>query len=175
VRNNLPELTPENVSAQLGRLGNPVVLQPAAPSAPKDALFEKCVKAELTPAQLAAWQKEIDARREFRSRAIIGSVLTGLDRLVPLRPEQFAKISAMLTVLMADFREELDTQAAAPETPPWFLQSDARFATLAGLDPAEMEKLLGKSRWERWSKTEQYTDARNTWTAMKQNQQNRHR
>jgi hypothetical protein len=175
VRNNLPELTPENVSAQLGRFGNPVVFQTLTPGPSKDSLFENCVKAELTPAQLAAWQKEIDARREFRSRVIIGSVLTAFDRLVPLRSEQFTKLSSMLTVLLADYRDELDAQSTYPETTPWFLQSDARFATLAGLDAAEMEALLGKPRWERWSKTEQYTDARNTWTAMKQNHQSRRR
>jgi hypothetical protein len=174
VRNNLQEITPENVSQQLARLGNPAAFQVAEAGPPKPGLFEKCLKTELTPEQMAAWQKEIDARREFRSEAIIRAMLTGFDRLVPLRAEQFAKMSAMLTTLLADYREEMGI-ANATELAPWYLQSEIRSAPLAGLNPAEMQALLGKTRWERWTKTEEYSDAKSCWANLKESHQNRRR
>jgi hypothetical protein len=174
IRNNLQEVTAENISQALARLGNPVVFQAPNGGAPKPGIFEKALHAELTPAQLAAWQKEIDARREFRTQTIIRSMLTGFDRIVPLRTEQFAKLSSMLTVLLADYREEMDP-AGSPEQGPWYLQSEARSAPLAGLAPAEMEALLGKGRWERWTKSEEYNDAKSCWNNLKENHQNRRR
>lgn len=174
VRNNLQEITAENVSQLLARLGNPVVFQAPEPGARKPGIFEKSLQAELTPAQMAAWQKEIEARREFRMQAIIRAMLTGFDRLVPLQTEQFTKLSSMLTVLLADYREEMETEAA-PGQPPWYLQGEVRAAPLAGLLPSEMQALLGKARWERWTKTEEYTDAKSCWNNLKENHQNRHR
>lgn len=174
VRNNLREVTPENVSQQLARLGNPMAFQPAQRGAAKPGIFEKALAAELTPGQMAAWQKEIEARRDYRSQTIIHSMLITFDRLVPLRNDQFSEVATMLAALLFDFREEME-KANPAEPTAWYLQSDVRSAPLAGLDPATMETLLGKTRWERWTKTEEYSDARSCWNNLKEMRQNRRR
>jgi hypothetical protein len=175
VRGNLGEVTPQAVQMRLQQMDNSSFYQVPGDKPPQQAIWKKTVERELTPAQRAAWDREVEARQQFRDQTIVGAILAEFDRQVPLRKDQWAKLEPLLVKIIGEYTEEIGQFFSYSEGNAWYLQNYTRFMPLAGVPEEEMKTLLSKEQWERWSTTEEFANAKNYWNNIRQNHQNRRR
>jgi hypothetical protein len=142
---------------------------------PQQAIWKKAVERELTPAQRAAWDREVEARKQFRDKTIVGAILAEFDRQVPLRKEQWEKLEPLMVKIISEYTDEIGQFFSFSEGSAWYLQNYTRFMPIAGIPEEELKTLLSKEQWERWSTTEEFANAKNYWNNIRQNHQNRRR
>ena len=65
------------------------------------SLFDKVVRKTLTPEQLPAYREQMRERREFRRKAQIELLLASIDKQIPLKAAQRAKLREVLQELPA--------------------------------------------------------------------------
>jgi hypothetical protein len=175
VRGNLGEVTPQTLKPRLQQMDNFNSYQVPGDKPPQQAIWKKAVERELTPIQRAAWDREVEARQQFRDQTIVGAILAEFDRQVPLRKEQWEKLEPQLVKIISEYSEEIGQFFSYNEGSAWYLQNYTRFMPLAGIPEEEMKALLSKEQWERWSTTEEFANAKNYWNNIRQNHQNRRR
>jgi hypothetical protein len=175
VRGNLGEVTPQTLKLRLQQMDNFNSYQVPGDKPPQQAVWKKAVERELTPAQRAAWDKEVEARKQFRDKTIVGAILAEFDRQVPLRKEQWEKLEPMMVKIISEYTDEIGQFFSFSEGSAWYLQNYTRFMPIAGIPEEELKTLLSKEQWERWSTTEEFANAKNYWNNIRQNHQNRRR
>lgn len=173
VRGNLGEVTPQTLKMRLQQMDNFNSYQVPGDKPPLQSVWKKTVERELTAEQRAVWDKEVEARKQFRDKTIVGAILAEFDRQVPLRKEQWDKLEPMMQKIITEYTDEIGTFFSFSEGSAWYLQNYTRFMPLAGIPEEELKALLGKEQWDRWTTTEEFANAKNYWNNIRQNHQNR--
>ena len=126
--------------------------------------FDKTVERELTAPQRAAWQRELDARTAYRDAAIVSLVLGEFDRRYLLTAPQWDRLLALLGKVMQGYGPDMQRLFAySAASAPWYLQGFTMFLPLQGIPEDDLEKALGKERWERWTSSSEHANGSQYW------------
>jgi hypothetical protein len=120
-------------------------------------IWETAVNATLTPAQLAAWQKEVDARNAYRDKSITLAVLAEFDRKNPLTAAQWDKIEALLDKTMLDYGPDISRIFSSP----WYQQDYTMFLPFACAPEKDLKAILTPDQWEGWTGSEEFANSGN--------------
>jgi hypothetical protein len=137
------------------------------PGGRPSSVWDNTVKAVLTPDEANAWKQETDVRSAYRQQAIAALVVAAFDQRNNLTPDQWVKLEPLVTKTMADSGEEFGLFFASSQ--PWFLQSFSIFLPIAGIPEEEMKSILTTDQWERWTGSNEYSNANQYWTMIDQN------
>jgi hypothetical protein len=135
-------------------------------------VWEKTVAAELTEAQRAAWQKEVDARKAYERQMIVASVLAGLDELCVLTEDQWIKLDPVLVKQLEDYGPDFD-QMFSDRNTVWFLQSYYVLTPLAGIPEQDLRKIISDEQWKQLTSAQQFSNARSYWQNIESNHKQR--
>jgi hypothetical protein len=173
LRSSLSDATARNVKQRLEGMEEYQYSRGSSVAPEKRPVWEKTIQTELTEAQRAAWQKEVDARSVFRERAIASLILAEFDRKHLLSTEQWAKLEPLITSFMKDYGPDIATMFSPANTSPWFLQSYSMFIPFAGISEKELKAVLGKEQWDRWAGSNEFSNTSNYWENIRGNHERR--
>lgn len=138
----------------------------------RKGVWEATVAAELTDAQRAAWQKEIDARKAHEQKTIVASLIAGLDQICRLTEDQWGAFDPVLTGKLTDYGPEFDQMFSNRENA-WFLQSYYMLTPVAGIEEKELRKILTDEQWKQLNSTHYFSNAMSYWQNIERNQKQR--
>lgn len=170
LRSNIQGVTPGNVRQRLASLEGYYYERNDNSSAGTQSVWNKTVAAKLDEAQRTAWQKEVDARKDYQWRSIASAVLAEFDRRNVLTIEQWNKLEPLLTKLVKDYSEDIENYFS--NSTPWYLQTYSTLLPIAGVPEKELHAILSKPQWDRWS-GEDLANARNYWENIEGNHKSR--
>ncbi len=174
IRGQLEDATPADFrqrAANVTQFASAQQLRAQSGSAAK-GIWEAAVAAELTGAQRAAWQKEIDARKAYEQQTIVANLVEEFDRLCMLTDEQWGKLEPLLAERMKDYGPEFEQMFGNWETP-WFLQNYCLLTPVAGIPEKEMRKILTDEQWKHWTFTSQFGNGSRYWGNIESNHKQR--
>jgi hypothetical protein len=171
VRSSLTDMTARNVKQRLAGLENLQFQRSGETSATHQPVWERTLQSDLTEAQRAAWQKEVDQRRAYHDQAIVSSVMAEFDRKVILRPEQWEKLEPLVSEIIKEYGPELGSFFANPDGSRWYLLSHSRLLPFAGVPEAQLNSILTREQLESWTASNEFSNAANYWNILRQNHQ----
>ena len=134
-----------------------------------DAVWERTLKAELTEAQRAVWQKEIDARGVCREKAIIGMVMSAFTRRTALKIEQWDKLEPLVLSAINKYGQDIASMFSSSNWNQWYLQTYTMLTPLLGVPEDQLKEILGKEQWERWTSSREYANSLQYWKSVQSN------
>ena len=170
LRSNIQGVTPGNVKQRLASMEGYYYERNDNSTAGTQSVWKKTVAAKLNDAQRAAWQKEVDARKDYQWRAVASAVLAEFDRRIVLTTEQWNKLEPVLAQIVKDYSQDIENYFS--NTTPWYLQTYSTLLPVAGVPEKELKTILSKSQWDRWS-GEDLANAMNYWENIEQNHKSR--
>jgi hypothetical protein len=136
-------------------------------------LWDATVKAELTDAQRAAWQKELDARAAYRDQAIAALVMAEFDRRVALTAGQYSQLTPRVATMLKEYAPDIASMFSYSNGFTWYLASHSMFLPIAAVPETEMKALLSKEQWERWTGSQEFGNLTNYWENIQRIHTNR--
>ena len=138
-------------------------------AAEKNNVWEATVKAELTDAQRAAWQKEIDARGVLREKSVIGAVMAGFARRNTLTREQWDKLEPMVAGIIKEYSQDIGGMFSSSNMNRWYLQYYTMLTPLMGIPEEQLKEILGKERWQHWAESQEFANTMQYWKNIQSN------
>ncbi len=127
-------------------------------------VWERTMAAELTESQRAIWQKEIEAREDFRRRAIAVSVLAEFDRLCVLTPDQWEKLEPIFTEQINEYEPDMENLFRYSDNNAWwFMLPFYALTPVAGIPETTMRNILADAQWRKWTRSNQYSMTERYW------------
>jgi hypothetical protein len=173
VRSNLNDVTARDVKRRLAGMEDYYFRQRSGNQPDKQPIWEKTWKAELTEAQQAAWQKEVEERRGYREKIIAAAVVAEFDRKNLLTAGQREKIAPLVEKIIQDYSPDIANYFTNSDQGPWYLQYYSKFIPFAGVPEKEMKEILSKEQWERWTACNEYINSLQYWTNLQANHEQR--
>jgi len=170
LRSNIQGATPASIKQRLASMEGYYYERNDNSTVATQTVWTKTVSSKLNETQRTAWQKEVDARKDYQWRTIASAVLAEFDRRIVLTSEQWSKLEPLLTKLVKDYSVEIESYFS--NSTPWYLQTYSTLLPVAGLPEQELKAILSKPQWDRWS-GEDLTNAMNYWQNIKQNHDRR--
>jgi hypothetical protein len=175
IRSQLQDVTPQNVKARLDSIQEVFFQQrmfgPFGSNL--DQNWENTVRAELSVPQRDVWQKELDARADFRSSALADYVMAEFDRQYALTPAQYDKLSPILARVVHDNADAIAGTFGGFGDTPWYLQGFYTLIPMMGISEKDLGDALSKDQMKRWTSSQEYMSASNFWNNIQQMQKNR--
>ena len=162
-RSQLREATPDSVKLRLASMDTYSYERTSSSLSAAPAVWEETVKAELTEPQRAAWQKEIEARTDYRDKTIAATVMSEFDRRVPLTPEQWSSLEPKVEAAVRDYSPDIGRMFSYSYPYAWYLQSYTMFIPIAAVPEKEMKELLTRKQWDAWTSTGEFSNVSNYW------------
>ncbi len=173
IRTQLRDVTPENVMQRLAGLDHFGSGRRTSPNPDVGAIWENCVKMELSDAQRAAWKKELQARSTYGERAITHFILLELDRRVPLASEQWQKLEPLITAAVRDYGPDIMGMFSYGPSDAWYLQSHSMFLPVAAIPEKQLKEIFTKEQMERWTTGEAFGNISSYWENIQRLHTNR--
>ncbi len=167
--------TTADVAVQLRNFGS-YNFTPRNVQAGELARWSLTVDAEMTAAQRAAWQVELDARARYLDAAIAKYVVARFDGIVGLTQEQWARFEPLVTRFLADYREDLTNFSNGfffdNMRLPWYLQYYS-LLPLASLSDKELAASLTKEQADAWMASNDCSNCSSMWQNVRQQHEQR--
>jgi hypothetical protein len=170
IRGNLNDADAENLKTRLASIPE-YQLGGGYNSDAEATILDEALKMELSDGQQAAWKKELDARKEYRAKAISAYILTQFDRRHLLTAEQFEKLAPKIEVVLREYDREFAQMFSYAGG--WHLQYFSQLMPFAGIPEKELKEILSKEQWESWSGSNECSNANNYWENIKRNHEQR--
>ncbi|MGB8356840.1 MAG: hypothetical protein WCD79_23285 [Chthoniobacteraceae bacterium] len=167
VRSQLQNTTADNVKQRLANIQSYYFQQGGNNQPVKNAFWEKAVSTELNAEQRAAWQKEVDARGQFRDQAVAGLIIGEFARKHMLTLEQTTKLEPMITSIVKDYSAEISSMFSSNNSTPWYLQYYMMFMPFAGISEKDLKDILTKEQWNSWSGSMECANSSQFWSNIK--------
>jgi hypothetical protein len=173
VRAQLQDATALNIKMRLDSMPDYSYARVGEP--PENSrLWKKAVASELTEPQRTAWQKVVDERLLYRNAAIAGFILAEFDQQDPLSAEQWEKLGPLLTGVLQESGPDIDrTFSYNSDQNRWFLLGYSMFMPLLGVPEDVLKSILTKEQYERWTGSNEFTNASNYWANIQRMHQQR--
>ncbi|MEO8352184.1 MAG: hypothetical protein ABI680_10680, partial [Chthoniobacteraceae bacterium] len=166
--------TPADVRQRLGNMGvSPNRRSRLGAAAEKKDLFDATVETELNDAQRAAWKKELEARETYRQRSVVRSLLSELDRLCFLTPEQLEKLEPIVSEQIEEYGPDMDQMFGYSDSLGWFMQPYYALTPVAGIPEKTMREIFADEQWKQWTASNQYNNGTNYWKNIESNHKRR--
>ena len=170
MRSNLQNTRPQDVRAQLNGMLEDVGFG-RNPSPWDCSIWINAIKETLDEEQTKKWKAEQDARQEYRTHAVIGSVLYELDRRYRVSAAQMQQLEPMLKKVLADYEEDIRDYFSF-DNGGWFLMSYYALLPVAGLEEKDAKSVFTAAQWKQWE-AQDFPRLGNYWSNLKQNHENR--
>jgi len=167
IRSQLQEATPQNVQQRLNGMED-YFFQRNMDMSNRQGAWDKTVQATLSPAQVELWRKETDARKAYRDQVIAELILAEFDRKNQLSEDQWKKMAPLIATSIHDFSQDIGRIFAFSNNVPWYLESSYMLMPLAGVPDADLKAILTPDQWDRWTKSNEYSNATNMWQNVQQ-------
>ncbi len=161
VRSQARDVTPQNVRQRLAAMESYTFSSRSSGGTATAPIWEKAMKAELTEAGRAAWEKELAARIAYRDSAIAAVIMSEFDRKIPLEAEEWTKLEPLIARAVKDYAPDIAMMFSS--TTPWYLQSYSMFIPFAAVPEKELKGILKKDQWDRWVTSEENGNTANYW------------
>jgi hypothetical protein len=175
VRSSVSDATPENVNQRLASIESYQFQQnfrPGQDGRVKElSVWDKALKASLTPDQQDVWKKETDAREAYRQKAIADMILSAFARKFGISPDQEAKIAPLLVTSVNEYSQDFGNFFAYSSR--WYFQGYYMFLPVAGIPEKDFKAILTKDQWDRWTRSSEFSNVSNFWTMVDRNHQAR--
>jgi len=167
IRSQLQEATPKNIQQRLNGMEE-YFFQRNMDMSNRQGSWDKTVQATLSPAQLDLWRKETDARKVYHDQAIADLILAEFDRKNQLSEDQWKKLGPLVATSLHDYSQDIGRIFAFSNNVPWYLESSYLLMPLAGVPDADLKAILTPDQWDRWTKSNEYSNASNMWQNVQQ-------
>ena len=171
-RSNIQGATAANVKQRLAGMEGYYYERRDPKAGTSQSVWKKTLDARLSEAQKAAWQKEVDARRDFFWRTVVQAVLAEFDRRHVLTADQWDRLEPLVSKIVKDYSEDIEGYFSGGYSTPWYLQTYSSLLPMAGVPEKEMKTILSKAQWDRWA-GEDLGNAMNYWDSIENNHKNR--
>lgn len=131
-------------------------------------LWRTALTTTLTPAQLKQLQQVVDARQDYRLRAMAAMTVTELDRRRRLTQEQCAKLEPLIRGVIAEYLPDIERYMSQN----WFLQYYYALVPLAGVAEKDLQAILTPEQ-TKLCKERDLPDAIQYWEGIKSNHDQR--
>ena len=172
IRSNIQGATPQNIKQRLLSMESYYYERNNTQTGSSQSVWKKTVAAQLNEERRAAWQKEVDARKDFFWRVVASAVLAEFDRRNVLTTDQWNKLEPILMKLVKDYSEDIENYFSGGYSTPWYLQTYSTLLPFAGVPEKELKAILSKPQWDRWS-GEDLGNAMNYWESIEGNHKSR--
>lgn len=163
VRGQVRDAVPETIRQRLAAMESYTYTRNSNTTKAAPAIWEKTAKAVIPEPAQQAWQKELDARAEFRERAIAAVILSEFDRRFSLASAQWSALEPVVGKAIHDYAPDIGMMFSSANSFQWYLQSYTMFIPFAATPEAELKRILGKEQWTRWSESEECGNTGNYW------------
>jgi hypothetical protein len=170
IRDNLNDIAAENVQARLASI--PEYRLEGGNMDADTTILDEALKTELNDQQQSAWKKEIEARNDYRAKAIGAHLLAQFDRRHLLTADQCEKLAPKLEQVLEDYDQDI-SRMFSYDSGAWHLQSFSQFMPFVGIPEKELKEILGKEQWESWSGSNECSNATNYWENVNRNHDQR--
>ena len=167
IRSQLQGLTPQNVNQRLVSLQD-LFFQRRFDSGQHQDIWDQTVQTELTDEQQQAWEKEKEARADYRGNAIASSVLAEFDRQAHLSDDQWNKLHPLVANVLADYSPGIAQVFSGMNGMVWYLGGPYVLIPLAGVDDKDLNAVLTKDQVDLWTGSQDFANANNLWQVVKQ-------
>ncbi|MFN0079525.1 MAG: hypothetical protein ACKVY0_23920 [Prosthecobacter sp.] len=132
------------------------------------AVWKEALSTTLNEAQQKQLKQVVDARRDYRLKAMAAMSTSELDRRRRLTAEQCVKIEASIHKVLAEYLPDIERYMSFQ----WFLQYYYALVPLGGVPDKEMQAILTPEQWK-LCKERDLPDAMQYWEGIKQNHEQR--
>jgi Spy/CpxP family protein refolding chaperone len=172
VRSMIGDATPDTIKARLDSIQTYQLRQlDMGPRQSNHTVWDKTLKAVLTPDQRKAWDQETAARSAYRQKAIAALILAAFDQRTGLSQDQWAKLEPLINQIIAKYSDRFEGYFAYSQN--WFLQSFSIFLPIAGIPEKDMKNILTTGQWERWTGSNEFANASQYWANIDQTHRER--
>jgi hypothetical protein len=173
LRDNLGDVSPDDIHAQLDNfqpyqfVNITYNVQQTLANGPKpqQSLWDKTVKALLTPDQVKAWKQETDARTAYRRAAVAAYVVSYFDQFYAMTADQWTKLQPLVDKVIAGYGKELQLDQNLSSNG-GFLSSNMVLVPIAGIPDIELKALLSDDQWRAWKSSYTCSNATQNWTQI---------
>ncbi len=167
VRQSVQTATPKNILQALA--GTERVSFSRNEGGPQDAeLWKTELNATLNEAQQKQLQQVVEARRDYRLKAMAAMTVSELDRRRRLTADQCAKLETAVHKVLAEYLPDIERYMSFQ----WFLQYYYALVPLAGVAEKDLQAILTPEQWK-LCKERDLPDAMQYWEGIKNNHDNR--
>jgi hypothetical protein len=171
IRGNLNDANVENIKVRLASIPD-YQFRRGSETESETTILDEALKAELSEEQQTAWKKEVDARSEFRSKAISEFIVAQFDRRHLLMTEQFDKLRPKVEQLLKEYDQDIGRMFTYYGGG-WHMQHYLQFMPFAGIPEKELKEILSKEQWDSWAGTHEFSNANSYWENVKRNHDQR--
>ncbi|WP_038160748.1 hypothetical protein [Verrucomicrobium sp. BvORR106] len=137
------------------------------------SVWQKALKAELSPEQFKKWEGEQKARQDFQNEAVAAFVLAEFDRKVLLNKEQSELLKPKLAAVIRDYQPDLSNYFSGSDGVPWYLQYYSMLIPVVGVTEKELKTIITPGQWDSWTKSNEYSNCMSYWGGIEQNHASR--
>ena len=134
----------------------------------KQPVSSRTIAAEMTSAQRAEWQKEMDERNAFRLRSIASLILAEFDGEIPISVEQWDKLQTIVTGLVREYEPEFVNSSSNSSAGQWYLEYYTLLVPVAGVPEKDMASILTKEQFEKWKLTDECINGADRWPSIQE-------
>jgi hypothetical protein len=163
VQSNIADASPDTVKQRLACIqvyqfnqNN----QGENPPSKREAMFDQALKAELTPAQRAAWKVETDARKSYRTDAIAGWVACSFSQKFHLSSDQAARLEPMVANILTKYAGGIGSFFSSSN---WYLENFYMYLPVAGIPDKDLHALLTQDQLDSWNRSQVHSIALSYW------------
>lgn len=131
-------------------------------------VWKEALSTTLNESQQKQLKQVVDARRDYRLKAMAAMSTSELDRRRRLTAEQCVKIEAAIQKVLAEYLPDIERYMSHQ----WFLQYYYALVPMGGVPDKEMQAILTPEQWK-LCKERDLPDAMQYWEGIKQNHEQR--
>ena len=131
-------------------------------------MWKEALSTTLNESQQKQLKLVVDARRDYRLKAMAAMSTSELDRRRRLTAEQCVKIEAAIQKVLAEYLPDIERYMSHQ----WFLQYYYALVPMGGVPDKEMQAILTPEQWK-LCKERDLPDAMQYWEGIKQNHEQR--
>ncbi len=169
VRMNLTSITPMNIRQRLSGIQDYIFesyysgrnLEPPE----KSSLWQTTLNAELTKPQLDLWQKEIEARQQYRASAVGLLILTEFARKVYCSPGQIQKLQPLVNAALKDYETDIQSYFSSS---PWYLQYYSMYLPISAIPEPALKAILTKEQYGQWTSSPEFANTFSYWANVRE-------
>ena len=132
------------------------------------AVWKEALSTTLNEAQQKQLKQVVDARRDYRLKAMAAMSTSELDRRRRLTAVQCVRIEAVIQKVLAEYLPDIERYMSQQ----WFLQYYYALVPMGGVPDKEMQAILTPEQWK-LCKDRDLPDAMQYWEGIKQNHEQR--
>lgn len=167
VRQSVQNATPKNILLVLA--GTERVNMSRGESTPQETdIWRTALRETLNEAQQKQLKVVVDARLDYRLKAMAAMSVSELDRRRRLTAEQCTKVEAAIHKVLIEYQPDIERYMSFQ----WFLQYYYALVPLGGVPEEEMKAILSPEQWK-LCKDRDLPDAMQYWEGIKNNHEQR--